>query len=271
MVSARCPTRPVLRYAVLGCAALLVLATAARPRLGLAQQWVDARACGPFVCRAEFPLAGWEAFLTELAQLQGELVRELRIQPPREPIELYLFRDKRNYSRFLKRYYPQVPFRRALFIKNQGPGQVFTYWSPEIATDLRHECTHALLHAALPVVPLWLDEGLAEYFEVPLHKRAFDNPYLGTLRWNVRLGMITSLESLEKKGDLAEMRQAEYRFAWAWVHFMLHGPREAHDELVGFLANIQAHAPPGVLSQRLERRLPGVQRRFAAHFKQWKQ
>jgi hypothetical protein len=43
---------------------------------------------------------------------------------------------------------------------------VFAYRGEDFETDLRHECTHALLNAALPVVPLWLDEGLAEYFEV---------------------------------------------------------------------------------------------------------
>ena len=263
------PNRRPIRSAP-GFAALLVVAAAALPRLGLAQQWVDTKAFGPFVCRAEFPLAGWEGLMGELSQLQGELVRELGIPPVQEQIEVYLFRDKRSYSRYLKRNFPQVPYRRALYLKSGGPGKVLAYWSPEIATDLRHECTHALLHAVLPVVPLWLDEGLAEYFEVPFQKRAFDNPHLGTLRWNFRLGMTTSLESLEKKGDLSEMRQAEYRFAWAWVHFMLHGPREVHDELVRFLAAIQAHTPPGVLSQRLQWRLPGTQRHFAAHFKSWK-
>ena len=35
--------------------------------------------------------------------------------------------------------------------------------------DLRHEATHALLHVAVGDLPLWLDEGLAEYFEV--HRR----------------------------------------------------------------------------------------------------
>ncbi|GIT30210.1 MAG: hypothetical protein Ct9H300mP1_22560 [Planctomycetaceae bacterium] len=32
--------------------------------------------------------------------------------------------------------------------------------------DLRHEFTHGVLHSSLKRVPLWLDEGLAEYFEV---------------------------------------------------------------------------------------------------------
>ena len=44
---------------------------------------------------------------------------------------------------------------------------VYTYWGDRIQQDLRHELTHALLHSVLKDVPLWLDEGLAEYFELP--------------------------------------------------------------------------------------------------------
>ena len=147
---------------------------------------------------------------------------------------------------------------------------VFAYRSRQFSVDIRHECTHALLHTTLPMVPLWLDEGLAEYFEVAPGDRAFNNPHLPGVRWAARLGVVSRLESLEKKGDLSKMGGSEYRNAWAWVHFMLHGPKEAHDELVRFLADIQVHTPPGLLSERLKRRLPDLKRRFAAHFRSWK-
>ena len=237
---------------------------------GARAQWVDTCVAGPFVCRAEFPLAPWRDLFGELGQLQHDLVHCLAIQPASEPIELYLFRDKRSYDRYLKRHMPHVPYRRALYIKRQGPGQVFAYRSREFETDVRHECTHALLHAALPLVPLWLDEGLAEYFEAPSHHRAFDNPHLKTLRWNLRLGTVSKLEALEKKATLSEMGLAEYRYSWAWVHFLLHGPREAHQELVNYLGDLQANTPPGLLSRRLQRRLGSVRGQFAAHFKSWR-
>jgi len=147
---------------------------------------------------------------------------------------------------------------------------VFTYRSSELAVDMRHECTHALLHASLPMVPLWLDEGLAEYFEVPPAERAFDNPHLSAVRWSVRLGIVSNPRDLENKDSLDEMGGSEYRNAWAWTHFMLHGPPEAHDELIRFISDIQAQTPPGLLSRRLEQRLPDLERRFSAHFRNWK-
>ncbi|NLY02387.1 MAG: hypothetical protein GXY83_40395 [Rhodopirellula sp.] len=232
--------------------------------------WRDERTLGPFVCRADFDLAQLDPFFTQLELLQSDLNHHLGVRPASEPVELYLFRNERRYREALSRHLPGIPYRRALYVKTGGRGMVLAYWSREIEVDLRHECTHALLHATLPVVPLWLDEGLAEYFEVQREQRAFENQHLGAVRWLARFGITPRLEKLEKKSDVSDMGGAEYRDSWAWVHFMLHGPYLAHDELVRYLADIQNHAPPGILSSRLRARLPDCDRRFGAHFQSWK-
>lgn len=234
-----------------------------------AAEWTDTRIAGPFVCYADFSLTGMEGLFADLAQLQSDLVRSLGIPPAQERIELYLFRDQSSYRAYLSHHLPQIPYRRALYVKLRGPGMVFAYRSRELDIDLRHECTHALLHAVLPMVPLWLDEGLAEYFEVTATQRAFDNPHFSSVRWAVRFGLPPKLANLENKSNLTEMGNSEYRGAWAWVHFMLHGSPEAHDELVRFLEDIQAGTPPGHLSQRLPRRSPNLSQQFSEHFKQW--
>ena len=84
------------------------------------------------------------------------------------------------------------------------------------------------------------------------------------------MGKVPQLGSLQKKGSISEMGQTEYRNAWAWVHFMLHGPPEAHQQLVQFLAHIQGNSPPGLLSSRLQRHVPALKSRFRAHFRSWK-
>lgn len=235
-----------------------------------AQGWLDQRVSGPVVCRADFSLDGYEGLFRDLAGVQNDLVRMLAVAPAEEPIELYLFQDKRTFTSYLQKRYPKVPSRRALFVKGSGPGRVFVYRHDELPIDVRHEGTHALLHASLPMVPLWLDEGLAEYFEVPPAERAYDNPHLGALRWDLRFGNSPSMTALEAKGDLAEMSATDYRHSWAWVHFMIHGPKEARDELVGFLGDIRMSIPPGKLSERLARRLPHPEKLLAQHFKTWR-
>jgi hypothetical protein len=236
------------------------------PASAPAADWPDARIVGPIICRADFPLSGIEGELRDLTRLQKDLTDALGIPAAKEPIELYLFHDRDTYARYLKRYLPSVPFRKAIYVKGQGPGRVFAYWSRQLEVDLRHEYAHALLHASLPMVPLWLDEGLASYFEVPAPRRAFDHPHLASVQRSARLGWTPRIEALEKKADLKDMGAAEYRDSWAWVHFMLHGSAGAREELAAFLADIHGSNPPGVLSNRLRRRVPDVQRRFAEHF-----
>ncbi len=235
----------------------------------VAAQWADVRATGPFVCRADFSLQDSEVLIEELAQLQEDLTRVLGIPPAQEYIELYLFQNEAAYRRYLKSYFPEVPYRRALYIKRGGPGVVLAFRSKELATDLRHECTHALLHAVLPMVPLWLDEGLAEFFEVSPSERAFGSTHLAKIRWNARFGVKAAVARLESKGDVAEMTATDYRDSWAWVHFMLYGSRDGHGELVRYLRDIAEGVPPGSLGERLDGQIPELNQAYLSHFRGW--
>ena len=239
-------------------------------RAQAANGWPDERTAGPFFCHADFPLDNCSRLLEQMASLQRDLTNTLNIRPTQETIHLFLFHREAVYRRYVADYLPNVPYRRALFVKDRGRGMVFAYRNADFEIDLRHEGTHALLHAALPMVPLWLDEGLAEYFEVPAADRAFNHPHLSSVRWSVRFGNVPAMERLEQLRDLEEMGQTEYRHAWAWVHFVLHGPADAHDEFVRYLGDIQAHTPPGTLSERLGRRLPNMKREFVDHFRRWR-
>ncbi len=82
-----------------------------------------------------------------------------------DPIEVYILNDRQDFEHFLKFYYPELPPRRAFFIAKGSQRVVYTFASPRLEEDLRHEATHALLRGAFGDLPLWLDEGLAEYFE----------------------------------------------------------------------------------------------------------
>lgn len=204
-----------------------------------AESWVDTRQVGPFVCHATFPLDEYAMLFAELPELQRELSRTLGLPPARVPISIFIFADEGEHREFLTKHYGHVPYRRALFVKEGGQAGVYAYRHAELDIDLRHESTHALLHSVLPTVPLWLDEGLAEYFEVPPARRAFDHPHFDSLRWNMRLGMVQSVERLEQRELLGDMSGYDYRYSWAWVHFMLHGPEPAHRVLVKYLASIE--------------------------------
>jgi hypothetical protein len=233
--------------------------------------WIDARQIGPFTIHATFPLAEYDQLFLELPELQRELSRILGLPPARKPIGIFLFASIEQYQSFLRQQFPKVPYRPALFVLDGGLPGVYTFRKPDLDVDLRHECTHALLHAVLPVVPLWLDEGLAKYFEVPASERATGHPYFDDLKWkwSLRLGMVRTIETLEQRNDLAELDATDYRYSWAWVHFMLHGPQRAHQTLVSYLACYHQMMPAGNLSVRLAEAVPNPTDQMIRHFKHW--
>jgi hypothetical protein len=250
------------------CACLL-LCLCAWPARG---EWVDERTVDIFRIRSEFDLSDAEGqmLLDELNQLREEVQQLLRIEAEEDPIEVNLFATRRSYQKFLAVRVPEGASRAALYVKGADMGRVYVHRHRNFDIDLRHECTHAILHNALPYVPLWLDEGFAEYFEVAAPLRGRANPHLKTVRWAIRLGWDPSLSRLEEKRQLASMNAEDYRDSWAWVHFLLHGPQEARQVLSNYLYDIRIGSPAGQLSERLAEEVPGVQSLLADHFRNWK-
>lgn len=217
---------------------------------GSERRWPDERQIGLLTVHADFSVDDLMPILTDAVDLRNDVCGVLRLENQQTAIHLYLFRRKATFERYVRRYYPEVPSRRALFVKERGHAMVFAYKSPELAVDLRHEMTHAILNSALPVVPLWLDEGLAEYFEVQPNRRRAGNQHLKSIDARTKL---SSLEQLEDIDGLAAMKKKDYRDAWAWVHWMLLGSAEARTELTNYLSGLQAHQVQQPLSQRIRR------------------
>ncbi len=234
------------------------------------QRWFDERTLGPIQVHANFSLAPIQLLLDEIGSLQQDLVRQLEVPPAREPIHVFLFDRKPVYLAYLREYFPRVPYRRALYVKERGPGMVLAFRSPEFDVDLRHETTHALLHGVVEDLPLWLDEGLAEYFEVAAAQRAGENPYFAQMQAAANLGQIQRVEELDAIEDLNDMGKTEYRSAWAWVHFLLHGSPGGRVELLRYLSDVRSGGNPERLGTRLARRMPDRDQQFVQHFKTFK-
>lgn len=259
-----CRVLPVLRV-------LFALLTVATVRgVVSAADWVDQRQVGRFHLLADYSLDGSDRLLADLHQLERDMTAALGLSAGRDPIHLILFRDQASYDRYMGYYFRGAPARRALFIKGSMPGWVFAYQSADHETDVRHETVHALLHDALPDVPLWLDEGLAEYYEQAAGQRVSDNPYLSATKWDAWLRRVPSLTALEALRDVNRMQADDYRAAWAWVHFMLHGPPAARRVLVEYLADLRTHPGPVSLSERLQAAVPDLERQYLNHFRGWR-
>lgn len=232
--------------------------------------WVAQVQAGPFDCRADFDLSGYMDLLQELADLQTDLQETLGLEPKEAEIEVLIFGNRGAYQRFLEPRVPEGVNRPALYVQGgDSPGRVYAYRAGDLDVNIRHEGTHALLHAWLPFVPIWLDEGLAEYFEVTAADRPHRNPHLKEVQMARRLRWQPRLESLAAKRDMAEMGSREYRDSWAWAHFLLHGPPEVRTVFNKYLTDLAGGEPPGDLVQNLLQSVPDAEQRLGEHFRTW--
>lgn len=229
-----------------------------------AGDWVEQFQFGPFIFRSEFPLGGPKSVINEVRLLKDDLQKTLGIQVGNKPIEINLFKNRHTYSEYLAARIPEGRNRRALYVKGKDRGRLYAFYSKDLATDLRHECTHALLHNALPFIPLWLDEGLAEYFEIVRTQRHKPDR-MKKLRFRFRWE--PSLAPLEAKRELQDMNAEDYLQSWAWVHFMLHDSEQTKSVLLRYIKRIEQSDPPGPVSRHVSAGIPNAQARLKKHFR----
>jgi hypothetical protein len=212
-----------------------------------------------FVFMHDFELNRNLPIFRELAGLREQIFKDLQLPQSSAPVYVHLFEDRERYEKHMQERYPELPKRRAFFIAQPNPiggGEkllVFTYWGERIQQDLRHELTHALLHSVLKDVPIWLDEGLAEYYEMAPGWRGVNYTHLTQLRGVPLKADLSRLERLEKVED---MTPAEYRESWAWVHLMLNGGTEGRRVLLGYLRELRTNGRPAPLRPRLQQVFP---------------
>src|SRR5262249_2533216 len=128
--------------------------------------------CGNAVIYHDLDLDPADPLFAELETLPEQVLGELGLPPSNVLVQVFLFHSQERSGRYMRATYPKLPDRRAYMIVEPRIGgadeiKVFTGMGEHLRTDLRHELTHALLHSVLKDVPLWLDEGLAGYFELP--------------------------------------------------------------------------------------------------------
>jgi tetratricopeptide (TPR) repeat protein len=174
-----------------------------------------------------------ERVATRLEQLRSALaVATPALVVESAPVQVIVFRDDavaRPYAPRWRGLQDEVAGffhggpdrRRLLFVDDKGS-------TPSVA---QHEYTHALLDAAFPDVPLWLNEGLAEYFSTfhveGAHARA-GAPLAAHVGWFedhdllslVDLFAIGHGSSAYHEGD---RRGTFYAESWLLVHLLLSG------------------------------------------------
>ncbi len=220
------------------------------------------------VLHGDFPLAAHHRLFEELVARRGDVCRRLDLPVSDEPIDVYLFETPDRFEAFMRLHHPEFPQRRAFFVKTDTQLKAYAQWGDRVAEDLRHEVTHCYLHAVVPNLPLWLDEGLAEYFEVARGRHGLNRDHLEHLARRLQSGNwkpdVARLEALDPTVD---MIQEDYAESWAWVHFLLETGGEHRKLLCDYLGQLRREGSAQPLSLRLAGAVNRPADALAAHIR----
>ncbi|MEJ7596212.1 MAG: DUF1570 domain-containing protein [Planctomycetaceae bacterium] len=219
-----------------------------------------------FVIHSNVKLDADNVLVAELEELRERLFATLRLPDQRDPVNVYLFSDEASYRYYMNTTWQNLPPRRAYFVGTTRELAVYSFLSSKVQEDLRHEFTHGLLHGSLKTVPLWLDEGLAEYFEVdPNILDAVHAEHV--LEWETATqeSWSPNLFRLEMLTDFRDMTQRDYAEAWGWVHYMLRTSDETAEVLLEYLAGLETSRTPPRMLTSLETAVPTYFNDVQAH------
>lgn len=218
------------------------------------------------VIHSDFELPAHHRLVEELAVRRADVLERLALPASDEPIHIYLFETGERFEAFVRQQHPEFPDRRAFFLETDTRLQVYAQWGDRVAEDLRHEVTHGYLHAAVPGLPLWLDEGIAEYFEVPRGHRGLNEHNLKIL---LRHGQAHTwkpdLARLERLPPSSDMTAEDYAEAWGWVHLLLETEPRGRELLCQYLQQVRHEGGAAPLRPLLTTLFPQPEQALLEH------
>lgn len=256
--SARAWPALALLAAAVGCAGV------AEPQSALPAR--NALVFDQLVIHSNFPLPHKHRLLEDLRMQRGDVLARLNLPPSDEPIHVYLFETEETFTRFLRQHHPEFPARRAFFVESDTRLAVYAQWGDRVAEDLRHEVSHGYLHSVVRNIPLWLDEGLAECFEVPRADGGLNRPHVQLLLNRLLSeGWRPNLQRLEELRHPGDMTQDDYAESWAWAYWLLNTDPRRRDLLQQYLLALRRQGAAEPLSHTLPRLDPHPEQLLVEH------
>jgi tetratricopeptide (TPR) repeat protein len=241
----------------------LLLWTAAAPALALPSQlpsrkdsWIELRTAD-FTLYSDAGEGRTRAVGEDLERLHDALAQlspGLLLASP-FPTYVYVFKDAAAFQPYQKTYGGQPVNAGGYFLGRQLAGYI------AINASLRggdphaivyHEYIHSVLRNHFASLPLWLNEGLAEYYST--FQASGDEARIGLpvsdhvawLRDNALIPLATlfAVEECSPEYNESSRRGGFYAESWALVHYLISGSPERRRQTLEYLRLAQAGTPP---------------------------
>lgn len=217
--------------------------------------------------------------LSSLVCLPDEIEQATSLALEKIEIHVLVFDTRRSLDEYLHRYYPGMRAANSMYVRGPSPvnipGLVLTWFHSDWLVDARHEATHAILHSKHTDIPLWIDEGLAEYFEYPPEQPNSNQPsypkshpiHTKLIQTQLRFGQFANLQEQERWDPNRKLSNQQYRDAWGSVAFLLHHDEGTKLEFQTYLRDLFDDRASGHLSFRLRRSIPDWRIAYVRYFR----
>jgi len=191
--------------------------------------------------------------LERLRDALSQLAPGLTLSSP-IPNYIYVFRSASSFRSYQRIYNGKPLESDGYFLTQQLANYVAINGNQhgDERAIIYHEYLHYLLHNNFAALPLWLNEGLAEYYStfqgdhnearigLPVPEHVF------WLRQHTFIPLTTLFAVTEKSPEYneADRRGSFYAESWALVHYLISGNPERRRQASEYLRLVQAGTPP---------------------------
>jgi hypothetical protein len=189
-----------------------------------------------------------ERLREQLSRMTPSLARD-----PAQSDVVFLFRNSETFRAYLPLYQGRPEEDTGLYQPSPTRGYVLLQDDSDAQLDrvALHESTHAMLHAAIHQVPLWLDEGLAQYLStlrVDDADARVGEPLPEMIDWLRSHDRLPMNDLLGMQGDspdyhAGDRRRTFYAQSWLLVHLLLTGQYADDQRFDRYLAALAQGTP----------------------------
>lgn len=248
----------------LTAAALLLLALAA-PAHALPSQkdpWIEVRTANftLFSSAGEKDTRQVGADLERLRDTLAQLSPGLALQSP-TPTWIFVFRNAATLQPYLRLYQGSPATAGGYFLSTGQANYVAVDGNPRGNQTgiIYHEYLHYLARNNYGDLPLWLHEGLAEYystFKVTKDEAQIGLPMVEHVFWLrkndwIPLAQLFAVEQGSPEYNETARRGAFYAESWVLAHYLINGKPERHRQIVELLALTKAGTPGKAAFQKV--------------------
>jgi tetratricopeptide (TPR) repeat protein len=244
-------------------AALLLAPAAATPVQALPRRddWIELRTANftLFTHAGEQNTRRIAADLERLRDVLAQLAPGVALNSP-TPTYIYVFKNGAAFRPYQRIYAGRPLESGGFFLSTQLANYVAINGDQrgDERAIIYHEYLHYVLRNQYASLPLWLNEGLAEYystFEATSTEAKIGLPVVEHIVWLrknplIPLASLFAVEEGSKEYNESSRRGGFYAQSWALVHYLISGNPERRRQASEYLRLAQAGTPPDQIFRR---------------------